>query len=237
MDDSNPPKDPLQDRCRVCGGKLSRYKVSYDCQSNMAKLALLGVSTAADIGGVHPQKFCYGCNNICKRRERAIQGGRDYTPRLTIFKWEESREREFGKVGRKPKKPSIGRPSNTIMELVAHMKDVAPQSVPLHFSLRERLSCHPSFDDFKCIQCHMMLDRPLQLTTCNSLVCMTCCVEHTYRHTDLQCPCGGTHTINRNTVISAPAAIQRMLTEMTFPCEKCKQAVQAGKLQKPKKCK
>ena len=42
----DPPKDPLQDRCRVCGGKLSRYEVSYDCHTNKARLTLIGVSIA-----------------------------------------------------------------------------------------------------------------------------------------------------------------------------------------------
>lgn len=63
----------LQDSCRVCGGRLSRYKVSYDCHTtiNKAKLRLIGVFTANDREGVHPQRFCFGCNNICTRTENA----------------------------------------------------------------------------------------------------------------------------------------------------------------------
>ena len=74
MDPLSDPPAWLQDRCRVCGGKLSRYKVSYDCHTtiNRAKLALIGVITADDDRGVHPRRFCYGCNNICRRTEREL---------------------------------------------------------------------------------------------------------------------------------------------------------------------
>lgn len=139
------PPSWLQDRCRVCGGKLSRYKVSYDCHTtiNKAKLQLIGVTIAGDQEGVHPPRFCYG-----------------------RFEWGESSEVEHGRVGRKPKKAPIGRPSNLIKDLVTHMKEGAPPSVALDLITRERLSHHPSMDeDLKCLLCHLMLDRPLQLTT------------------------------------------------------------------------
>lgn len=221
----------LQDRCRVCGGKLSRYKVSYDCHTSTsrAKLALLEVNTANDDSGVHPQRFCYGCNNICKRAERALKEGKDYTPRLTRFEWGKESEAALRRVGAKPKKAPIGRPSQTILELVAHMKEKAPPSIRLTLNLRERLSCHSSVEgDLKCILCNLILERPLLLTTCNKLVCMSCCVKHTYTHADLQCPCGGAHNIDTKSSIPAPAAVQRMLREIVFPCENCQQVVSAG---------
>lgn len=83
-------------------------------------------------------------------------------------------------------------------------------------------------EDLKCLLCHLMLDRPLQLTTCNRLVCMACCIGHTYRCNDLRCSCGGAHTIDRSSVISAPAVVQKMLRNISFPCERCQQAVPAG---------
>jgi hypothetical protein len=230
----DPLKDPpswLQDRCRVCGGKLSRYKVSYDCHTtiNRAKLALIGVITADDNRAVHPQRFCYGCSNVCKRAERAGKEGKDYTPRLTRFEWGESSEAAVSKVGPKLKKAPVGRPSFIVLELVAHMKEVAPPSIPLTRDLREKLSRHPSMDgDLKCVLCNLMLDRPLLLTTCNKLICMSCCVGHTYTYTDLRCPCDGAHIINTSSIIPAPAVVQRMLRDITFPCDKCQRAVPAG---------
>lgn len=80
--------------------------------------------------------------------------------------------------------------------------------------------------------CNLMLERPLLLTTCNKLICMPCCVGYTYTHTDLQCPCGGAHIVDTNSVIPAPAVIQRMLRDITFPCVNCQQTVSAGMLVK-----
>ncbi len=34
--------------------------------------------TADDDRRVHPRRFCYGCNNICTRTERAGKEGKDY---------------------------------------------------------------------------------------------------------------------------------------------------------------
>ena len=214
--------------CRIgaeCVGGNSRYKVSYDCHAtiNRAKLALIGVITADDDRGVHPQRFRYGCNNICKRTEKAGKEGKDYTPRLTRFEWGETSEVALTKVGPKPRKAPIGRLSYITTELVAHMKEVAPPSAPLARDLREKLSCLPSMDgDLKCVLCNLMLDRPLLMTTCNTLLSMSCCVVHTYMHTDLQCPCGGAHIMNTSSVIPAPAVVQRMLRDIAFPCEKCR---------------
>ena len=138
--------------------------MSYDCHTtiNRAKLALIGVITADDDRGVHPQRFRYGCNNICKRTEKAGKEGKDYTPQLTRFEWGETSEVALRKVGPKPKKAPIGRLSYITTELVAHMKEVAPPSAPLARDLREKLSRLPSMDgDLKCVLCNLMLDRPL----------------------------------------------------------------------------
>ena len=34
--------------------------------------------------------------------------------------------------------------------------------------------------------------------------------------------------MNTSSVIPAPAVVQRMLRDIAFPCEKCRQAVSAG---------
>lgn len=103
--------------CRVCGGKLSRFKVSYDCHStqNQAKLHSIGVSVEHDNEEVHPQRFCHGCYNICARTISANTSGKHYTPKLVRFQWEEHQDGCCGcekdnRGSRNIKKKSPGRP-------------------------------------------------------------------------------------------------------------------------------
>ena len=227
----------VQNGCRVCGGRLSRYRVSYECQSaaNQVKLLSIGVTVTQDRKDIHPQQFCHGCYSVCTKKVKANEQGKDYTPRLTKFKWGEHSEiscevcEKFGKPSRKPKAAPVGRPSDSTLELIAHIKEVAPQSLTLDGETREELAHHPSIDeDLKCLMCHHILDRPLQLTTCNTLICMSCCVEHVYKKTDLSCPCGAAHSINTDTVIPAPSVVLTFLRSTAVPCGRCEKAVRAG---------
>lgn len=234
----------LQNSCRVCGGKLGRYKVSYDCHTdtNQAKLQAIGVSVKTDRKKTHPLKFCHGCYNVCTRKLSANKAGRDYFPSLALtkFEWVDHRDSDctvcqhFGKSARdrRQKKPlvPIGRPSDSFLEMIASIKERAPPSLLLDFDVRERLSRHPSTDeDVKCPLCHLVLDRPVNLATCNKLVCLTCCIGHLYRHTDLSCPCCGIgHTVDSSTIIPAPTVVQKLLQAMELPCERCQQSVLAG---------
>lgn len=230
----------VQDACRVCGGRLGRYKVSYDCHTepHKAKLQAIGVSVEEDSKNIHPKRFCHGCYNICTRAVCASHAGKDYTPHLTRFEWREHVDdgcvvcQHFRKStrGRKQKKASAGRPSAHLVELITSIKDQAPPSLNLDFTLRERLSQHPSTDeDLKCPICHLLLDSPVMLTACNTLVCLTCCVGHLYTHTDLSCPCcGEAHTIDSSTVIPASPVILKLLKGIKLPCERCQHPVTAG---------
>lgn len=102
------PPSRVQNGCRVCGEKLSRYKVSYDCHTakNEEKLQSIGVFVGSDQSDIHPQRFCHGCYNVCMRTMKAKEEGRDYTARLNQFDWGhvESSCEESGMVGRKRKK-------------------------------------------------------------------------------------------------------------------------------------
>lgn len=71
-----------------------------------------------------------------------------------------------------------------------------------------------------------MLDRPVNLATCNQLVCLACCIGYLYKHTDLSCPCCGLG--HSSTVIPAPTVVQNLLQTMELPCERCQQPVLAG---------
>lgn len=231
----------VQENCRVCGGRLGRYKVSYDCHtpSNQGKLQAIGVSVKGDREGIHPQRMCQGCYNVCTRTVSANNAGKVYTPILTKFEWVEHSEDDnctvcqlFGKRtrGRKPKKALAGRPPSHLLDLVTSIKEKAPPSLSLDLDVREKLSYHPSTDeDLKCPLCHLVLDCPMNLTTCNRLVCLACCIGYLYQHTDLSCPCCGTeHLVDSSTIIPASTVIQRLLQGLKLQCEKCQYPVLAG---------
>lgn len=228
----------LQNNCRVCGGRLSKSRVSYATVQNQSKLQAIGISVEYDKKEVHPLRFCHSCYNVCTRTVNASKNGKDYTPKLTKFQWIEHTADDctvcdhFGgdSRGRKAKKTSTGRPSDQLLDLIRTIKERSPPSLIPDFEVRERLSHHSSTDeDLKCPLCHLVLDRPLLLTTCNKLVCLTCCVGYMYQHADLSCPCCGTgHILDASRIIPAPPVILKLLRGMEITCERCKEPVPAG---------
>jgi hypothetical protein len=169
---------------------------------------------------------------------RAKSAGKDYNPALDKFEWVEHSDgcmvcQKLGRSnsrGRKPKVAPAGRPTDHLLDLIATIKERAPPSLLLDFSLRERVSHHPSVDkDLTCPLCHLLLDRPVNLATCNKLVCLACCIGHLYKHTDLSCPCcGSAHKLDGSTVIPASPLIQKLVQDTKVPCEQCQQPVLAG---------
>ena len=137
------------EHCRVCGGRLGRFKVSYQTTEHQDKLQAIGVLVKGDKEGTHPQKFCHSCYNVCTRSMKAVTDGKDYTPRLEKFQWVEHTDMNgtvcthFGTVkrlGRKPKRTSMGRPPDHVVELVRSLKERSPPSLLLDLQLRERLT-------------------------------------------------------------------------------------------------
>ena len=45
----------VEDGCRVCGGRLGKYRVSYDCHT-VVKLHSIGLSVEKDTRGVIPRR-------------------------------------------------------------------------------------------------------------------------------------------------------------------------------------
>ena len=134
------------------------------------------------------------------------------------------------KRGRKQRKISSGRPPHQLIDLVEHIKQRSPPSQQLDLPLREDLSSDPAtVKDLKCPLCHLVLDRPILLTTCNQLVCMTCCISHLYQHTDLSCPiCGQKHILDTTTVVPAPTVVLKVLSDLEITCKKCNRQAPAG---------
>lgn len=224
--------------CRVCGGRLSKHKVSYDCHSteNQARLQCIGVSVESDSKDIHPRRFCHSCYCICTRTIRANTSGKLFNSKLVKFHWEEHSEecsvcQHFGK-GRKPttkRNKSTGRPPYLILDFIGSITAKSPPSLLFEVQLRERLSLNPSSEGLICQLCHLVLDRPIVLVTCNQMVCLKCCADHVYQYRDLSCPCCSTsHTLDVSTVIPATTVVTTLLRSLEVTCTKCKRPIKAG---------
>jgi hypothetical protein len=226
-------------RCRVCGGRLSSHKVSYDCHTteNQPRLQSLGVSVEDDCKDIHPRRFCHSCYCTSTRIIRANTSGKHYTSKLVRFHWEEHSEecsvcQHFGggsSKARKPKNKSTGRPSHLMLDFISSITAKSPSSLLFDVHLREKLSLNPSSEDLICPLCHLVLDRPIVIVTCNKMVCLKCCVDHVYQHRDLSCPCcSSSHTLDPSTIIPAPLAVITLLKNMEISCQKCRRPIRAG---------
>ena len=122
--EASPHSSWLQGHCRVCGGRLSRFKVSYDCSTHHQKLLAIGLITTSDDSSIHPSRFCHSCYNTCTHTIKTKESGKDYTPELTKFEWVVHSDINcpmcelLGNIkrGRKPKKTSGGRPSGQLLQ-------------------------------------------------------------------------------------------------------------------------
>ena len=226
----------LEDCCRVCGGRLNKYRVSYDCHTDQNKQRLLAiqVSVENDTNEIHPRRFCHACYNTCTRACNAAMKGKHYSTKLEKFAWVAHEEGcsvcshfEGVKCGRKPKKTSSGRPSYKVQDLVYALKQKSPPSVFSDKQLRQKVS--EVQIDLVCPLCSMAVDRPLLITTCNKIVCLDCCIAHIYQHPDLSCPCcGPIHLLDNSTVITAPPVILTLLKSMEIVCERCGVKIPVG---------
>ena len=131
----------------MCGGRLGRFKVSYECSKHQVKLQAIGVSVNNDKKDSHPQRFCHSCYNVCTRAIDATEKGKIYTTKLIKFSWVEHIEGDCTVCthfqgqgrGRKPKlRSTMGRPPDRVVELVQLMQERSPPSLCLDSQLREK---------------------------------------------------------------------------------------------------
>jgi hypothetical protein len=181
----------LNELCRICGQYLQPAKKKrsiYFCADNAITLRdIFGVSVLADDALIHPKHFCQTCNtsiyNIRDARSNALQ--------MEVCKWEPHQEdgcstclratqaQKGGRpVKRKGRPPAVSRRNAT-----AHVRSIAPPSY-LHIAqdhASPTYSTPPQYgvtiEDLTCRQCQSVLDQPIKLTGCGSLVCAKCLIK------------------------------------------------------------
>ncbi len=147
--------------------------------------------------------------------------GKDYTPRLTKYEWKEHNENSCtvcDHFSSKETKQGISR--EAITPIVGHGKERAPPSWTSTWE-RDSLTIPP----LTTTTLPTSAWQALQLTICNILICLTCCIHHMYTHTDLSFPCcGASHSID---TVTSPV-ILKLLRSMELPCKRCCQPVPVG---------
>ena len=241
--------EELQKYCRVCGKRLSRFRVKYKCEKRSEDLAqTFGLRIADDDPAIHPLEFCHGCYNVMMRARRARDTDRFYTPCVELFKWRAHESDsdpcgicEYFKAtssGGRPKQCKVGRPpAISVKSTVSYLFSEAP---PSFFPSPDGNSGQYSHltgstvqhDDFHCHLCTKVVDRPIHLTTCNKLVCMDCLCRALEEARECRCPCcDGDHIQDYTTMVQPPPALLRVLGTCQVHCNLCGFNIAAGTVQ------
>ena len=228
--------------CRICGSLLSKTKKvpnGYKCVQFVEELKLaFGVDVTDDTETIHPTHFCHSCRGVVYSLQRAQAKDREYRQcRVQPFQWEEhSRECVVceqlllaTRGGRPRKSIRPGRPPKlSPKSAISHVKAIAPESLA-----DTQLLCiqHSEFSmDLTCAICLNVVDKPVELSTCSSLVCAECCCEW-LRQIDilsfpLSCPCCHDNHFDDFSTIRQPGALTlKLLKQLIVTCNKCEQSM------------
>ena len=233
---ANVHKNDLLKFCRVCGKRLSRSRVSFKCENYTDNLATtFRAQIGDDRSAVHPPLMCHPYYNVLQRSKKAADSGRQFHHSVDLFDWTAHSPSKcvicehFKRVssGRKPKKtPSSGHPSAlSVRSAVDHSTFLA---LPSFFSSHSVLTGDDLCLDRMCSLCSKLLDRPVQLTTCNHLVCIACLCQRLEESWELACPCcGSNHVKEFSTIIPPTSVVITLLGNQTFTCTLCNNKVTA----------
>lgn len=126
--------------------------------------------------------------------------------------------------GGRPKKSSTGRGRPGAIEKHAWscagkstLETITPESIIVPSGM--------NIDDFLCCSCHMVVNRPLELTPCRNLICMKCCLP-LIKSNEFTCPgCTLVHDSSISNINTIAPLIQTMICNLQFQCPKCNKVV------------
>ena len=140
---------------------------------------------------------------------------------------------KYAKGGR-PKKPQFFSTPTSREVIVWQLHSVAPPSILLDDRSRLAITSPPrsllSISDLSCILCRRVLDRPIFLTTCASLVCLQgCCSALDNSSEEVMCPCcNGDHIHDIQTVVPPTAVVTKAIAGLEVRYSECSCKVRMG---------
>ena len=166
---------------------MYKDRVQYVCEPQSEILAeVFGVLLCKDDPKIHPSLLCHSCYCTVMKAKAAIEDGRQYTPSVIVFTWEahstdhcrtcDHFESAYSGGRRKKRKRPASISARTA---ISHIRSIAPFS----FNTPDVSMDDSHSTNLLCRLCSKLLDRPVLLTSCNSLVCKSficpCCTVTT----------------------------------------------------------
>lgn len=187
---------------------------------------VFGLSAREDDPYKHPTHFCHSCKRII------LKAGLNYQHRTITFDgWCQHDDTSctvcqhystIQRGGRPPKSGSrtSGRPpSISPRYCIQHIRGVAPPSLipPAEKIPVCKIHLGISVSEFNCPLCLHFLRNPVQLVTCETVVCADCLCSWLHHRNTLECPCcNGDHLQDFSTITSAPS-----IESLCTVCETC----------------
>ena len=234
---SSKDKDPhiiaLEQLCRVCGEKVKpakKRRTLYKCTDHTIDLhKTFGIDVQHDKPSIHPQHFCQSCKGAIyhhKTKGEVLH---------SVVNWkchndeacETCARANRAKMGGRPSKINIGRPAVlSRRSLLSHVLHIAP---PSHQCLQQGKHTPSNFTTpphyaislnelTRCI-CSSVLDQPIELTGCESLVCANCISKWLVECDDnFPCPCCHRKLNHLDKIKEASKVIQKLIAGIIITC-------------------
>ena len=226
-------KEILANHCRVCAKLLAKFKMSYRCADKAVELEkVFSIVVSSDTPPlVHPLCFCHSCYNVLAQAKKAMAQKRPYNPAIQQFTWSAHSDLDcavcdhFQNVssGGRPRKRKVGRPStSSTRAAMAHCHQIAPSSFFEAADYRslviQSYSSSVLIDDFACQLCSRVVNRPIQLTVCNKLICLACLCK-SLDEREFCCPCcGSDHLKDHRTMVQPFPIVIKILGDFHVSC-------------------
>ena len=216
--------------CRVCGRKIKPSKKSrsvYVCADHQTDLMnTFGVDVQRDSPVVHPLHFCQSCKGAiynCKKRGLTFLNAVTWHPHSDNC--ETCKQAESVRTGGRPAKET-GRPAACSRKsLISHVKEVClhsyhpPSSVHSPLSVSTPSQYGVRLQDLTCSICLDVVDQPVDLTDCASLVCAPCLTSWLFEcdHSFL-CPCCHRHLADTDSIRSVSSVVEQLIEGLLVSC-------------------
>ena len=222
----------LQRLCRICGRlccSTKKKKVAYKCEKYTEDLNnTFTIATMHDDPNIHPPNFCHSC----KCTMINVKAGKISVPTLPLIHWQPhnhgcltcNRVKNLSKGGR-PDRSRIGRPGACSRRAaLTRVHSIAPvkygiRESAVYSTLRTPPQYGVTLEDLTCCICLNILDQPMELSTCKSVICAGCLTTWLTVCPDcLTCPCCYHSLQDLSTIQPASNVLQKLIGGLQLSC-------------------